>query len=96
MSSTAVRVCALLLVVLMFLTQVQNSWAGRPYREKPGFCPLFPAPPPPGGSDFRLLSPDYQDTGCQSDFECQGKQKCCPPGICCRNICVDPLDRPMG
>ncbi|ROT82523.1 hypothetical protein C7M84_024307 [Penaeus vannamei] len=90
MSSTAVRVCALLLVVLM----VQNSWAGRP-REKPGVCPAFPAPPPPpGGIDFSPDKLGFERTGCRGDYECEGDLKCCAAGVCCHFFCTKPLDRP--
>ncbi|XP_069976680.1 WAP four-disulfide core domain protein 2-like [Penaeus vannamei] len=64
MSSTAVRVCALLLVVLM----VENSWA-RLYYEKSGVCPLSPVPPPFGNSNH-----------CHSDYDCPDNLKCCPVG----------------
>ncbi|XP_037803036.1 WAP four-disulfide core domain protein 18-like [Penaeus monodon] len=92
MSSNTVRVCVLLLVVFM----VEHSWAYGLYPglEKRGYCPLFPAPPPPRGSDLSLHSPD-EVKGCQSDYECEGNLKCCTAGICCSRFCTEPLDRPM-
>ncbi|XP_063612161.1 WAP four-disulfide core domain protein 18-like [Penaeus indicus] len=90
-SSTAVRVCALLLVVFM----VENSWAYGLYPglEKKGFCPLFPAPPPSSG--LSQHNPDGFE-GCKGDFECEGNLKCCTAGICCFRFCTEPLDRPMS
>ncbi|XP_042877492.1 WAP four-disulfide core domain protein 18-like [Penaeus japonicus] len=93
MSSFSVRVSALLLVVLM----VEYSWAYglKPGLEKPGFCPLFPAPPPPRGGPS-LHSLDYENTGCENDYECTGNLKCCAAGVCCSSFCTEPLKYPMS
>ncbi|XP_069976679.1 uncharacterized protein [Penaeus vannamei] len=88
MSSTAVRVCALLVVLM-----VQNSWAG-----KPGFCPRYPvALPSAWGYDFpvQFLQFQIRRTGCKGDRECEGDLKCCPIAVCCHFTCTKPMDRSL-
>ncbi|ROT82531.1 hypothetical protein C7M84_024304 [Penaeus vannamei] len=85
MSSTAVRVCALLLLVLM----LENSWAMGPFPglQKKGFCPLLLSAP----IDSDSLG--FERTGCRGDYECEDDLKCCPGGACCHFSCMKPLDR---
>ncbi|KAK3879790.1 hypothetical protein Pcinc_015688 [Petrolisthes cinctipes] len=70
----------------------------RKYREKPGFCPLFPAPPPPppGGPITRLvLDPETPyHSECENDYDCRGANKCCATGVCCGSVCVSPQRHP--
>ncbi|XP_075057135.1 uncharacterized protein LOC142143307 isoform X3 [Mixophyes fleayi] len=51
--------------------------------EKPGKCSLFP---------MRFVCPKNPDPVCRSDWDCDGKQKCCD----CNKQCKDPVGNKPG
>ncbi|XP_075057134.1 uncharacterized protein LOC142143307 isoform X2 [Mixophyes fleayi] len=51
--------------------------------EKPGKCSLFP---------MRFVCPKNPDPVCRSDWDCDGKQKCCD----CNKQCKDPVGEKPG
>ncbi|XP_042235217.1 WAP four-disulfide core domain protein 12-like [Homarus americanus] len=65
--------------------------------QKPGECPLFPAPPP-GIHRAREFSEDTHNRDCESDRNCLGTKKCCSTGVCCGRVCVEPSNNiyPFG
>ncbi|XP_063612157.1 uncharacterized protein LOC134785692 [Penaeus indicus] len=88
---------ACVVCVAVMLTLTSTVQAGSSYREKPGSCPLFPAPPPPQDGPLSLggradFVPDRNYVTCRSDFDCIGRKKCCPTGACCGTVCTEPWD----
>ncbi|KAK4296670.1 hypothetical protein Pmani_030854 [Petrolisthes manimaculis] len=95
--------CVRVMVTLAFLVLALVFMEGgqavpSKYREKPGFCPLFPAPPPPPGGLLTrglVLDPEIPDhSQCGNDYDCRGATKCCSTGVCCGRVCVPPQTKP--
>ncbi|KAK4323050.1 hypothetical protein Pmani_006234 [Petrolisthes manimaculis] len=91
--------CVRVMVTLAFLVALVLVEGGQgvpsKYREKPGYCPLFPAPPPPPGGPLEtrslVLDPEIPyHSECENDYDCRGANKCCSTGVCCGRICVSP------